>query len=77
MQPLPSKAASPLNTSTLPPPKKEKYAFKCQRQTIDDVDDVWPVNSLADPSSFSRNLGLVTNERTFARAVKHGNLTLQ
>lgn len=25
----------------------KKYAFKCHRQTIDDVDHVWPVNSLA------------------------------
>lgn len=25
----------------------KKYAFKCHRQTIEDVDHVWPVNSLA------------------------------
>ncbi|KAK7685502.1 hypothetical protein QCA50_011366 [Cerrena zonata] len=25
----------------------KKYAFKCHRQTINDVDHVWPVNSLA------------------------------
>lgn len=25
----------------------KKYAFKCHRQTIDDVDHVWPVNALA------------------------------
>lgn len=25
----------------------QKYAFKCHRQTIEDVDHVWPVNSLA------------------------------
>lgn len=24
----------------------KKYAFKCHRQTIDDVDHVWPVNAL-------------------------------
>ncbi|KAI0078612.1 WD40 repeat-like protein [Panus rudis PR-1116 ss-1] len=27
--------------------QERKYAFKCHRQTIDDVDHVWPVNSLA------------------------------
>ncbi|KAF8626052.1 hypothetical protein AX15_005106 [Amanita polypyramis BW_CC] len=27
--------------------QEKKYAFKCHRQTIDDVDHVWPVNSLA------------------------------
>lgn len=32
-----------------PAPKvqEQKYAFKCHRQTIDDVDHVWPVNALA------------------------------
>jgi cell cycle arrest protein BUB3 len=25
----------------------KKYAFKCHRQTIDDVDHVWAVNALA------------------------------
>ena len=25
----------------------KKYAFKCHRQTIEDVDHVWPVNALA------------------------------
>ena len=27
--------------------QEKKYAFKCHRQTIGDVDHVWPVNSLA------------------------------
>ncbi|KAJ8503101.1 hypothetical protein ONZ45_g11153 [Pleurotus djamor] len=27
--------------------QEKKYAFKCHRQTIDEVDHVWPVNSLA------------------------------
>jgi cell cycle arrest protein BUB3 len=27
--------------------QEKKYAFKCHRQTIDDVDHVWPVNTLA------------------------------
>ena len=27
--------------------QEKKYAFKCHRQTIDDVDHVWPVNALA------------------------------
>jgi cell cycle arrest protein BUB3 len=25
----------------------KKYAFKCHRQNIEDVDHVWPVNALA------------------------------
>ncbi|KAH9061844.1 WD40-repeat-containing domain protein, partial [Lactarius deliciosus] len=27
--------------------QEKKYAFKCHRQTIEDVDHVWPVNALA------------------------------
>lgn len=30
-----------------PEAQEKKYAFKCHRQTIDDIDHVWPVNSLA------------------------------
>ncbi|THH13001.1 hypothetical protein EW146_g7170 [Bondarzewia mesenterica] len=30
-----------------PEVQDKKYAFKCHRQTIEDVDHVWPVNSLA------------------------------
>ncbi|KAI6141294.1 WD40 repeat-like protein [Pisolithus tinctorius] len=30
-----------------PEVQDQKYAFKCHRQTIEDVDHVWPVNSLA------------------------------
>lgn len=30
-----------------PEAQDKKYAFKCHRQTVDDVDHVWPVNSLA------------------------------
>ncbi|KAF9031299.1 WD40-repeat-containing domain protein [Panaeolus papilionaceus] len=30
-----------------PASQEKKYAFKCHRQTINDVDHVWPVNSLA------------------------------
>lgn len=30
-----------------PTVQEKKYAFKCHRQTIDDVDHVWPVNTLA------------------------------
>ena len=30
-----------------PEAQEKKYAFKCHRQTIDDVDHVWPVNALA------------------------------
>ena len=27
--------------------QEKKYAFKCHRQTINDIDHVWPVNALA------------------------------
>ncbi|KAI0685726.1 WD40 repeat-like protein [Cytidiella melzeri] len=30
-----------------PEAQEKKYAFKCHRQTINDVDHVWPVNALA------------------------------
>ncbi|EIW78143.1 WD40 repeat-like protein [Coniophora puteana RWD-64-598 SS2] len=30
-----------------PAVQEQKYAFKCHRQTIEDVDHVWPVNALA------------------------------
>ncbi|EIW54728.1 WD40 repeat-like protein [Trametes versicolor FP-101664 SS1] len=30
-----------------PQAQEKKYAFKCHRQAIDDVDHVWPVNALA------------------------------
>lgn len=30
-----------------PQTQDKKYAFKCHRQTVDDVDHVWPVNALA------------------------------
>ncbi|EKM75034.1 hypothetical protein AGABI1DRAFT_116607 [Agaricus bisporus var. burnettii JB137-S8] len=30
-----------------PTSQEKKYAFKCHRQTVDDVDRVWPVNALA------------------------------
>ncbi|KAI0765911.1 WD40 repeat-like protein [Trametes elegans] len=30
-----------------PQAQEKKYAFKCHRQIIDDVDHVWPVNALA------------------------------
>ena len=30
-----------------PQAQEKKYAFKCHRQTIEDVDHVWPVNALA------------------------------
>jgi cell cycle arrest protein BUB3 len=30
-----------------PAVQEKKYAFKCHRQTIDDVDHVWPINTLA------------------------------
>ncbi|KAI0741991.1 WD40 repeat-like protein [Daedaleopsis nitida] len=32
---------------TSPQVQEKKYAFKCHRQAIDDVDHVWPVNALA------------------------------
>jgi hypothetical protein len=40
-----------------PAAQEKKYAFKCHRQTIDEVDHVWPVNALAfHPYVFLRAL---------------------
>ena len=36
-----------------PASQEKKYAFKCHRQTINDVDHVWPVNSLAFHPSYN------------------------
>jgi len=36
-----------------PAVQEKKYAFKCHRQTIDDVDHVWPVNALAFHSTYN------------------------
>ena len=36
-----------------PASQEKKYAFKCHRQTINDVDHVWPVNSLAFHPTFN------------------------
>jgi len=36
-----------------PASQEKKYAFKCHRQPIGDVDQVWPVNSLAFHPSFN------------------------
>ena len=67
MQLPPSKVASPPNTSTLAPPhKKKKYAFKCHCQTINDVDHLWPVNSLAFHPTFN----------TFASAGSDGTVSI-
>lgn len=44
-----------------PEAQEKKYAFKCHRQTIDEVDHVWPVNSLAfHPVSVVRHPSLST-----------------
>ena len=44
----------------LPAPEAQdkKYAFKCHRQTIDDVDHVWPVNALAFHPTYTYYLSL-------------------
>jgi len=44
----------------------KKYAFKCHRQTIDDVDHVWPVNALAFHPVFN----------TFASAGSDGTVSI-
>ncbi|KAH9923407.1 WD40 repeat-like protein [Epithele typhae] len=46
--------------------QEKKYAFKCHRQTIDDVDHVWPVNSLAFNPKFN----------TFASAGSDGTVSI-
>ena len=36
-----------------PSPASQEYAFKCHRQTINDVDHVWPLDSLAFHPTFN------------------------
>ncbi|KAF8641345.1 hypothetical protein AX16_010043 [Volvariella volvacea WC 439] len=49
-----------------PAAQDKKYAFKCHRQTIDDVDHVWPVNALAFHPIYS----------TFASAGSDGTVSI-
>jgi cell cycle arrest protein BUB3 len=49
-----------------PTAQEKKYAFKCHRQTIADVDHVWPVNSLAFHPTFN----------TFASAGSDGTVSI-
>lgn len=49
-----------------PASQDKKYAFKCHRQTINDVDHVWPVNSLAFHPTFN----------TFASAGSDGTVSI-
>ncbi|TFK39202.1 WD40-repeat-containing domain protein [Crucibulum laeve] len=49
-----------------PAAQEKKYAFKCHRQTIDDVDHVWPVNALAFHPIFN----------TFASAGSDGTVSI-
>ncbi|KAF9533134.1 WD40-repeat-containing domain protein [Crepidotus variabilis] len=46
--------------------QEKKYAFKCHRQTIHDVDHVWPVNSLAFHPTYN----------TFASAGSDGTVSI-
>ena len=49
-----------------PSSQEKKYAFKCHRQTINEVDHVWPVNSLAFHPTFN----------TFASAGSDGTVSI-
>lgn len=49
-----------------PEAQEKKYAFKCHRQTIDDVDHVWPVNALAFHPAYN----------TFASAGSDGTVSI-
>ena len=49
-----------------PASQEKKYAFKCHRQTIKDVDHVWPVNSLAFHPTYN----------TFASAGSDGTVSI-
>ncbi|KAI0667190.1 WD40 repeat-like protein [Trametes maxima] len=49
-----------------PQAQEKKYAFKCHRQTIGDVDHVWPVNALAFHPVYS----------TFASAGSDGTVSI-
>ena len=51
---------------TFRPLREKKYAFKYCRQTIDDVDYVWPVTSLAFHPTFN----------TFASALSDGTMSI-
>lgn len=44
-----------------PEAQDRKYAFKCHRQTIEDVDHVWPVNALAFHPVFVSPLSSLRN----------------
>jgi cell cycle arrest protein BUB3 len=46
--------------------QEKKYAFKCHRQTIEDVDHVWPVNALAFHPTYN----------TFASAGSDGTVSI-
>ncbi|KAI0314215.1 WD40 repeat-like protein [Amylostereum chailletii] len=49
-----------------PEVQDKKYAFRCHRQTIEDVDHVWPVNSLAFHPTYN----------TFASAGSDGTVSI-
>jgi len=49
-----------------PSTQEKKYAFKCHRQTMNDVDHVWPVNSLAFHPKYN----------TFASAGSDGTVSI-
>lgn len=49
-----------------PASQEKKYAFKCHRQTIKDVDHVWPVNCLAFHPTYN----------TFASAGSDGTVSI-
>ncbi|KAF5356822.1 hypothetical protein D9756_006825 [Leucocoprinus leucothites] len=49
-----------------PEAQEKKYAFKCHRQTISDVDHVWPVNALAFHPKYN----------TFASAGSDGTVSI-
>ncbi|KIK03821.1 hypothetical protein K443DRAFT_461558 [Laccaria amethystina LaAM-08-1] len=49
-----------------PAAQEKRYAFKCHRQTINDVDHVWPVNALAFHPTYN----------TFASAGSDGTVSI-
>jgi cell cycle arrest protein BUB3 len=51
---------------TTPSIQDKKYAFKCHRQTVNDVDHVWPVNALAFHLTYN----------TFASAGSDGTVSI-
>ncbi|KAF9234727.1 WD40 repeat-like protein [Melanogaster broomeanus] len=59
-----------------PEAQEKKYAFKCHRQTIEDVDHVWPVNALAFHPVLVLFVYNISVYNTFASAGSDGTVSI-